>query len=265
MIEEPQFAVIYCRVSSPDQVKNGHGLSSQETRCREYAKHRRYNVIEVYQEEGISGSLLDRPKMQAMLTYLREHKKHHQHIVIIDDISRLARDIETHIRLRTEISSAGGKLESPSIEFGEDSDSRLVEHLLASVAAHQREKNAEQVKNRMKARMQNGYWVLSIPKGYKTEKVDGHGKMMVPDEPLAGIIKTGLEGLASGRFETPVEVKRYFESQPIFPRDRKGNIHMQRVLDILNCQLYSGYYTYEKWSIPLTKGKHKPLVSMETW
>ncbi len=38
-------AVIYCRVSSPKQVKEGHGLQSQETRCREYAKHKGYKVI----------------------------------------------------------------------------------------------------------------------------------------------------------------------------------------------------------------------------
>lgn len=31
----PQKAVIYCRVSSKKQVREGDGLRSQETRCRE--------------------------------------------------------------------------------------------------------------------------------------------------------------------------------------------------------------------------------------
>jgi len=57
-------------------------------------------------------------------------------------------------------------LESPSIEFGEDSDSILVEHLLASVSQHQRQKNGEQTRNRMRARLQGGYWVLNAPMGY---------------------------------------------------------------------------------------------------
>ena len=145
-------AVIYCRVSSPKQVKEGHGLQSQETRCREYAKHKGYKVIDVFKDEGITGKLLDRPNIQKMLVFLKAHKKENL-VVIIDDISRLARNIETHIKLRSSIAEAGGKLESPSIEFGDDSDSRLVEHLLASVAAHQREKNTEQVRNRMRARV----------------------------------------------------------------------------------------------------------------
>ena len=52
--------------------------------------------------------------------------------VVIDDISRLARGIEAHIQLRAEIGSTGASLESPSIEFGEDSDSQLVENMLSN-------------------------------------------------------------------------------------------------------------------------------------
>ena len=120
-------AVIYCRVSSVKQVTEGHGLGSQETRCREYAAHKRYAVAEVFQDEGVSGGLIDRPGMQAMLSFLKKHRRRSEHIVIIDDISRLARGLEAHLQLRSAISQAGGKLESPSIEFGEDSDSILVE------------------------------------------------------------------------------------------------------------------------------------------
>jgi hypothetical protein len=38
-------AVIYCRVSSAAQLKKGDGLASQETRCREHAKFRGYEII----------------------------------------------------------------------------------------------------------------------------------------------------------------------------------------------------------------------------
>ena len=76
-------------------------------------------------------------------------------------MSRLARGLDAHLELRRAISAAGGVLESPSIEFGEDPDSILVENLLASVSQHQRQKNGEQTKNRMKARVQNG--LLGFP------------------------------------------------------------------------------------------------------
>ena len=60
-------------------------------------------------------------------------------MVVIDDISRFARDIESHWALRRALKETGGCLESPSIKFGEDPDSVLIENLLASVAQHQRQ------------------------------------------------------------------------------------------------------------------------------
>jgi hypothetical protein len=47
-------------------------------------------------------------------------------------------------------------LESPSVEFGDDADSELREYILATVAQHQRRKNAEQTLNRMRSRVMNG-------------------------------------------------------------------------------------------------------------
>ena len=75
----------------------------KQIRCREYAKHKRYEIAEVFADESVSGGMIDRPGMQAILAFLRKHKRHRTHIVIIDDISRLARGLDAHIRLRSEI------------------------------------------------------------------------------------------------------------------------------------------------------------------
>ncbi|NSY32278.1 recombinase [Pseudoalteromonas sp. JC28] len=258
-----QSAVTYCRVSSARQLKEGHGLSSQETRCREYAKFKSYHVEEVFYDEGVSGGLVERPGMQDLLQYL-ESRKPEQTIVIIDDISRLARGLEAHLQLRTTIQQAGGKLESPSIEFGTDSDSLLVENLLASVSQHQREKNKEQVINRMSARVLNGYWCYCPVPGLKYDKLPEHGKILVRDEPVASIIKEGLEGFASNRFETQTDVKRFFESFAAFPKTPKGKVPYQRVADILKKPLYAGYISVPKWNIHMHPAKHEALISFET-
>jgi hypothetical protein len=72
------------------------------------------------------------PRHAGHLAFLKKHRRTPEHIVIIDDISRLARAFETRIQLLTETGDGDGRLESPSIEFGEDSDSRLIENLRAS-------------------------------------------------------------------------------------------------------------------------------------
>ena len=137
----------------------------------------------------MTGSLATRPGMQAMLAYLRKHSKKGKHriVVIIDDISRLARGIEAHLKLRTAIGSAGG------------------------------------------------------------------------------ILQEALEGFASRRFETQGEVKRFLESQPTYPKDCKdGTIRFQRVTDLLSRLVYAGLVEAPKWNVSRRKGRHEPLISVET-
>jgi DNA invertase Pin-like site-specific DNA recombinase len=257
-------AVIYTRVSSTAQTKRGDGLRSQETRCREFARMKGYFVAQVFSDD-LSGSLIDRPGMQGMLTWLKRNRSARP-VVVIDDISRLARGLEAHLQLRSAISVAGGRLESPSVEFGEDSDSILVENLLASVSQHQRQKNAEQVKNRMRARMMNGYWVFHAPSGYRYGTAPGHGKLLVRNEPFASIIQESLQGFASGRFTSLAEVKRFLESHPVYPRDaRTGEVHQQRVVEILNNPVYAGLIGCAKWGVPARRGHHEPLIDLQTY
>ena len=263
--EQGSKAVIYTRVSSAAQVKKGDGLGSQETRCRQLAQSRGFEVVKVFRDEGSSGGMIDRPGMMEMLKFLKAQKGD-QYVVLIDDISRLARGIEAHIRLRTLISGVGAKLASPSIEFGEDSDSVLVENLLASVSQHQRQKNAEQTKSRMKARAMNGYWGFNPPIGYRFAQVPGHGgKMMVVDEPVAGVIREALEGYASGRFETQNEVRLFLENSPHYPKNKNGTVHFQKVTNLLGKVLYAGYMNIPEWDLHLHPAKHEPLISFETY
>ena len=256
-------AVIYCRVSDPKQTTDGDGLASQETRCREYAKRCGHEVVEVFRDD-ISGKFSDRPAMRSLLIFLHEHGESSRHVVIIDDLSRLARDVEAYRQLRRAIAEAGGILESPSIEFGEDSDSILVENLLASVAQHQREKNGEQTKNRMRARALNGYWVFPSMPGYRFEKVPGHNKLLIRDEPTASVIKEALEGFASGRFETQKEVKAFLDTNPLYPKGKAGHIHFDRVKQILTHPLYAGYVDIPDWGVHMQDGKHEALIDYAT-
>ena len=261
--EVRQKAIIYCRVSDAKQKVRGDGLGSQETRCREYAAYRQLDVIEVFRED-YTGATADRPAMRSALALLKRHRRDPL-VIIIDDLSRLARDVVSFRKLRDDITAAGGLLESPSIVFREDSDSLFMENVLASAAQHQRQKNAEQTKNRMRARAMNGYWVFQAPWGYRYERQSGGGKILVRDEPLASIIQEALEGYASGRFGSQAEVKRFFEVSPPFPTDRNGMVASERVNQILTQPLYAGYIEIPSWKLPLQKGQHEGLISLEAF
>ncbi len=163
----PAKAVIYCRVSSERQVKEGDGLNSQETRCREFAKSKGYNVVKVFKDKGVSGGLLDRPAMHELFSFLDTQKE--SHVVIIDDVSRLARNIRVYAELTAAIFARKALLVSPTMEFGQSSEQELVGNMLASVAAFQRTANIEQVVKRFFDRMfgqvgKTGLWEETTPR-----------------------------------------------------------------------------------------------------
>ncbi len=118
----------------------------------------------------------------------------------------------------------------------------------------------------MRARTMNCYWCFQAPIGYRYERVSEHGNLLVREEPNATIIQEALEGFATGRFETQVEVRRFLESQPAFPKDLPGGkIRNQRVFDIVRRPVYVGYIEAENWNIALRKGHHEGLISYETF
>ncbi len=257
--------IIYTRVSSKAQVEKGQGLGSQETYCRQFASWKGYNVWQVFFDSGVSGALFNRDGVQGLLKFLREHKGKQRFVVVVDDISRVARDIRVHIALRDAIDECHAVMESPSITFGSDSHGRYAEFMQALGAQYFREQNTEQTIKRQTARLMDGYWPFRPPFGYVQKKIEGHGKVMVPDEPYASMIREGLEGFASGRFETQAEVARFFESLPEYPKNRFGVVTNEAANRILTRLLYSGYIELPRWGFSLREGKHEGLITLETF
>lgn len=111
----------------------------------------------------------------------------------------------------------------------------------------------------------SGYWVSCPIFGYRYENIEGHGKMLVKDEPVATIVREALEGFAHGRFETKSEVKWFLEKQACFPKNRKGEVHLQRVHNMLKRLVYAGYLNMPDWDIHFLPAKHEALISLDTW
>lgn len=76
--------------------------------------------------------------------------------------------------------------------------------------------------DRMRTRVQNGYWVFQASLACRYQQVSGRGKMLKRQEPVASVICEALEGYASGRFETQAEVMRFLQDHPLFPRTAPG-------------------------------------------
>ena len=259
-----QRAVIYCRVSSDRQAKEGDGLGSQETRCQQYANSKGYQVVKSFHDAGISGALIERPAFKDLLYFLSTQKE--TIIVIIDNIDRLARGVNAHIELRARLRVAGAALESPGFHFGDAPHELMVENVMACVSQYQRQHNALQVSNRMKARLERGLWIASkVPHGYKWSRHPEHGKFLTVDQPIATIVKDALEGFATGRFATQTDVQQFLINSAAYPKGKSGKVTLDQVKTLLTQLAYAGYVKSEKMQVPLTPAKHEALISLATF
>lgn len=258
-------AIIYCRVSSEKQKKEGHGLDSQEHRCRQYAESEHLNVLEVFKDD-ISGGEATRSGMTALLQFLEERGNDEEPIaVIIDDIKRWARDVEVHFYFRKAVYERNGVLRSPNFKFGESPEDKFFETMMAASAELERNQNARQVKQKMKARLERGYWCFDYPPGLKYAKVADHGKLLVRDDPKALTIMEALEGFASGRMNDQTDVQKFLASRHFTHRAKAGTVHLEQVKRILTQVLYAGYVEYPEWGVTRRRGHHQGLINIETF
>ncbi len=264
---EAKHALVYCRVSSTKQRLEGSGLESQEQRCRAYADDKGYKVEAVFPDDvSGGGDFMHRPGMVALLSFL-DAQQGKPYVVIFDDLKRFARDTEFHLKLRREFARRGATIECLNFRIEDTPESMFIETVIAAQGQLEREQNRRQVVQKMKARVENGFWVFRSPVGYRyVPSPSGGGKVLVPDETLAPVVRDALEGYALGHFASQAEVQRFLERNPDYPKDKKdGSIRPMTITRLLKKAVYAGYVEAPKWDVSLRKGQHEPLISFETF
>jgi site-specific DNA recombinase len=254
-------AIIYCRVSSDKQAREGHGLEGQEKRCRDFAFYNEFEVEEIFKDQAVSGGLIDRPGMQALLDYVI--KRGGEYAIIVDDINRFARDVVAHFTLKKAIKDAGCELFCVNMKLEDNPEGHFIETIMAASAELERNRNKRQVCNRMKARLELGYWVFDSPPGYKYLKDPAHGKILVLDEPKATVVREAIEGFALDRFITQQDVQAFLTQKKFTHRGKFKKVHLVQVKRILTRALYAGIIDYPEWGIKEIQGKHEAIVPQQ--
>lgn len=135
-------AAIYTRVSSEEQVK-GYSLAEQEQACQEKAQELGANNIVVYSDEGISGSLLERPG----LTKLRDAISRKEiDVLICRDPDRLARNLAHQLIIADECEKYGTELIFTGWDWQKTPEGQLFFAIRGAVSQYEREKIRERMK-----------------------------------------------------------------------------------------------------------------------
>ncbi len=257
--------LVYVRVSSKRQEKEGHGRESQEERCKQDLRSIGVPFVKTFPDTFTgAGDFMLRPAMRAMLAYIDAHP-HKKFVVDLDDLKRLARDVNAHFKLRAAFKIRDIKLRCPNYNFDESEEGEFVELIFAGQAQLERKQNRRQVIQKMKARLELGYWSFGGKRGYDMIKDPLHGKLLVPNKD-GRILKEALEAFASGNLIRKVDVARFLFKRKYWKNSKRTAEHyLDEVSAMLQDVVHCGDVEYAPWGIARRKGRHRGIISVETF
>lgn len=260
-----QKALSYCRVSDPKQKHTGHGLDSQAARNQQFAQFHGFEIEKTFYDDVTGGGdYKKRPAMTELLDHLKNNPGT-RYVVLFDDIKRFSRDVYFYWGLIKELDQYHARPMSPNFVFEKTPEGRFQQSITVAAGEYERESNARQSRQKTQARMEEGYYAFIAPIGFKFTKERGQPKTFMRDEPVASVIAEMMEGYANGRFQTKQECRYFLEGSPLFPKGKSGKIGNNQVTKILTNPLYAGMIEYKPWGIKLREGRHKGMVSYETF
>jgi len=158
-------AVIYCRVSTKEQVQT-LSLGTQQSGCVEFCTRNGWAVLKVFrdEDEGESAKTSERPGFQRMLAFCTS-KQNAVQFVVVHDLSRFSRDMGDQACVIAELESAGVHMRSVMENVDETAAGKLMRNLFGAVNQFDNDRKAERTKLRMKTAASMGRFPFKAPLG----------------------------------------------------------------------------------------------------
>lgn len=248
-------ALIYCRVSTEEQAREGYSLDAQEKFCGRFAEYNNYKIANVYRDEGKSGTTIDRPALQEMLSKCQEDKS--IKAVLVQETDRLARGTAIHLAIKAILKKADIKLISVAQPMLDDSpEGNMVDTIIASVNQFQSDLNSRKTKKGMQEKFESGWWPGLAKLGYLNREINNE-KITVNDPERWHLIKQALEMYLTGNYSA-IEISDILYKKGLTARQGK-EICNGIMINILKDPFYAGTM---KWNGQENKGKHEPMITM---
>jgi len=257
-------ALIYSRVSTDEQAKEGQSIEAQIKLCRAYAKDNQITVVDVFKDEGKSGSNTNRPALQAMLTKVAEDKTI-DHVLVLDT-DRIARNTLDHLSIKSLLAKHHVSLISISQPMIDDSpEGNFIDVVLAGANALQSQITGRKTSKVMEQKAKAGWWPSWAPLGYEntqnptpTSTLD---KRILTPHPSNGPLITQLfQFYSKGTYSVESLTKKMVS---LGLKNRQGGPIAPSIVNLaLRNPIYYGDFV---WREKLYHGNHIPLTTKPIW
>ncbi len=239
-LQKPIKAALYTRVSTEDQAREGYSLGVQRDYLLEFAKkqgwdvHSPHSKNKVYQDDGYSGSSLDRPAFSQLIADARAKKFNLILVYKLDRFSRRLRDI---LNTLDELDSLGVQFKSATEPYDTTTSAgKLMLQQLGSFAEFERNRIIERVVPGMLKGVKEGHWqgARYAPFGYFYNKTTKRLEVVKED---AKIVKEIFRRYVAGESTQKIGGDLYEQKVPT----RSGGLfNSSLVRKMLRNKIYIG-------------------------
>ncbi len=249
-------SVIYARVSSKEQEREGYSIDAQLKLLRQYAAEKHLEVVREFQEaESAKGA--GRKVFNDMLAFIKANPQ--VRYLLCEKTDRLSRNFKDIATLDQLMNDQGLViyLVKENAEMSKDSKSheKFMFGIKALMAKNYVDNLSEEVKKGMREKAEQGsYPGGNIPYGYLIDKNSG---VISPDHQRAHHIKDIFELYAANKMSLRALAAWARSSGLTTPRSGKP-ITMCQIERILKNPFYTGAF---RWAGKLYQGSHEPIIS----
>ena len=251
-------AVIYARVSSKEQEKEGFSIPAQLKLLQEYAAAQGFSVAQEYVDVE-TAKQTGRAAFSEMVAYLRAHPV--VRTLLVEKTDRLYRNLKDWVtvdELEVEIhfSKEGVVLSRES-----RSSEKFMHGIKVLMAKNYIDNLSEEARKGMQEKAEQGIWPTVAPLGYRNLAGPDGKKIIEPDPETSPLITRLFEWYAAGTLSLR-EAARRVRDAGLVHRKSGAPVPVSTVHAILRNRLYAGVFD---WNGRSYAGTHQPLVSSELW
>lgn len=256
MKDEKKKCGLYMRVSTEDQAREGFSLPEQKERLESFCKFKGYEIIDYYQDAGISAKTGNhRPEFERLKDDIKAKRIN---TIVALKLDRITRSIYDWENLMTFLDENDAYLDCVNDEINTTSaNGKMISRLLMSVSQNEIERTSERTKVELAGAIKCGHIPHIAPLGYKHED-----KKLVIDYATKDVIVRIFDLYYNGY--SYQKISNLFNEEKVLGKD---NWRDSTIQNILENEIYKGDFIHGKRTKNPTYYEDvvEPIISKEMW
>ena len=244
--------VIYARVSSREQEREGFSIPAQLKLLKEYALKNGFEVIKEY-SDAETAKKAGRTNYNLMLDFLKSNPE--IKTILIEKTDRLYRNFKDYVTLEDYDLEIHLVKEGTIISKNSKSHDKFIHGIKVLMAKNYIDNLSEEVSKGLHEGLEQGFWPFSPPYGYKR----GEKKSLYIDSSKVLFVRKAFELFSTGQYSLRKLCEKLFE-EGYYYQSQKPKITKTTLEAMLKNVIYTGQM---RCNGIIYQGKHPAIISQE--